>query len=160
MKTNTEHLDRCVGTLRSAWEGFQEYEPGEMLHEIYRAACVKEFERVLEQSGRLLKRRLLPFFASNRQADELNFNGIFRYAAKHCLIDDQACERWLAYRACRNETAHEYGEHYAERTLALLPQIYRRRRGAGNQGDRGGRQVGERLHLKARHRRKLGGDPA
>ena len=123
MKTNTEHLDRCVGTLRSAWEGLQEYEPGEMLHEIYRAACVKEFERVLEQSGRLLKRRLRPFFASNRQADELNFNGIFRYAAKHCLIDDQSCERWLAYRACRNETAHEYGEHYAERTLALLPQF-------------------------------------
>jgi len=91
--------------------------------EIYRAACVKEFERVLEQSGRLLKRRLRPFFASNRQADELYFNDIFRYAAKHCLIDDPASERWLEYRACRNETAHEYGENYAERTLALLPRF-------------------------------------
>ncbi len=63
-----------------------------------------------------------PYFASNRQADELYLNDIFRYASKHFLIDDQACERWLAYRACRNETAHEYGEHYAELTLALLPQ--------------------------------------
>lgn len=78
---------------------------------------------MLEQSGRLLKRRLRPYFASNRQADELYFNDIFRYASKHCLIDDQGCERWLAYRACRNETAHEYGEHYAELTLALLPQF-------------------------------------
>lgn len=30
MKINTEHLDRCIGTLRSAWEGLQEYEPEEM----------------------------------------------------------------------------------------------------------------------------------
>ncbi|MCY4092997.1 MAG: nucleotidyltransferase substrate binding protein [Caldilineaceae bacterium] len=123
MKINTEHLDRCVGTLKGAWDGLQECEPGEMLYEIYLAACVNEFELVQEQSGRLLKRRLRPYFASNRQADELDFNDIFRYASKHCLIDDQACERWLAYRACRNETAYEFGEHYAERTLALLPQF-------------------------------------
>ena len=123
MKINMEHLDRCVGTLKGPWDGLQKYEPGEMLYEKYIAACVKEFEFVLERSGRLLKRRLQPYFASNRQADELYFNDIFRYASKHCLIDDQACERWLAYRACRKETAHEYGEHYAERTLALLPQL-------------------------------------
>ena len=123
MKLDTEHLDRCISTLRSAWDGLQEYERGEMPYEIYCAACVKEFELVLEQNGRLLKRRLRPYFASNRQADQLYFNDIFRYAAKHCLIDDQTCERWLEYRACRNETAHEYGEHYAERTLALLPQF-------------------------------------
>ncbi|MCY3902611.1 MAG: hypothetical protein OXF76_05535 [Caldilineaceae bacterium] len=48
MKINTEHLDRCVGTLKGAWDGLQEYEPGEMLYEIYLAACVKEFELVLE----------------------------------------------------------------------------------------------------------------
>ena len=94
-----------------------------MLYEIYRAACVKEFELVLEQSGRLLKRRLRPYFASNRQADQLYFNDIFRYAAKHCLISDDACERWLEYRVTRNETAHEYGEHFAERTLELLPRF-------------------------------------
>ena len=121
MKINTEHLDLCISTLRSAWDSLQAYEPGEMLYEIYRASCVKEVELVLEQSGRLLKRRLRPYFASDRQADELYFNDTFRYASKHCLIDDQACERWLAYRACRDETAHECGEQYAERTLALLP---------------------------------------
>ncbi len=35
---NTEHLDRCISTLRGAWEGLQEYEPGEMLYEINRLA--------------------------------------------------------------------------------------------------------------------------
>ena len=78
---------------------------------------------MLDLSGRLLKRRLRPYFASNRQADQLYFNDVFRRAAKHCLIDDQACERWLEYRACRNETAHESGEHNAEGTLALLPKF-------------------------------------
>ena len=123
MNINTDHLNRCIGTLRAAWEGLQQCDPGDVLYEIYRAACVKEFELVLEQGGRLLKRRLRPYFASNRQADQLYFNDVFRYAAKHCLIGDDACERWLEYRAARNDTTHEYGENFAERTLELLPQF-------------------------------------
>ena len=123
MNINTDHLNRCIGTLRAAWEGLQQCDPGDVLYDIYRAACVKEFELVLEQGGRLLKRRLRPYFASNRQADQLYFNDVFRYAAKHCLIGDEACERWLEYRAARNDTAHEYGENFAERTLELLPQF-------------------------------------
>ena len=101
----------------------QQRESGDVFYDIYRAACVKEFELVLEQSGRLLKKRLRPYFASNRQADQLYCNDIFRYAVKHCLMRDDACERWLQYRVTRNETAHEYGEHFAERTLELLPQL-------------------------------------
>ena len=66
---------------------------------------------------------LRPYFASNRQADQLTFNDIFRYAAKHSIISGDQCERWLQYRAIRNETAHEYGEHFAEKTLATLPQF-------------------------------------
>ena len=123
MTISTEHISRCVHTLKSVWEGLHGYEPGDVLYEIYRAACVKEFELVLEQSGRLLKRRLRPYFASNRQADQLSFNDIFRYASKHGLINEDACERWLEYRASRNETAHEHGGHFAERTLELLPQF-------------------------------------
>ncbi len=123
MGINTEHLNRCIGTLKAAWEGLQQRQPGDVLYDIYRAACVKEFELVLEQSGRLLKKRLRPYFASNRQADQLYFNDIFRHAAKHCLISGDACERWLEYRAARNETAQEYGERFAERTLELLPEF-------------------------------------
>ena len=123
MSITTERFRRCLLTLGTAWHGLQAHEAGEALDEIYRAACVKEFELVLEQSGRLLKRRLRPYFASNRQADQLTFNDIFRHAAKHCLISAGACERWLEYRAIRNETAHEYGEHFAERTLQAMPQF-------------------------------------
>ncbi|MXX25484.1 MAG: hypothetical protein F4Z82_08595 [Caldilineaceae bacterium SB0668_bin_21] len=67
--------------------------------------------------------KLRPYFASNRQADQLTFNDICRHAARHSLISGDACERWLEYRALRNETAHDYGEQFAERTLEMLPQF-------------------------------------
>ena len=57
-----------------------------------------------------------------REAGELSYD-IYRHAARHCLISGGACERWLEYHAARNETAHEYGERFAERTLELLPQF-------------------------------------
>ena len=39
------------------------------------------------------------------------------------MIDGQACERWLEYRDNRNDTAHNYGEGFAETTLKLLPDF-------------------------------------
>ena len=53
------------------------------MYDIYRAASVKEFELVLEQSGKLLRKRLAAWFASNRQADRLPFKDLFRHAARH-----------------------------------------------------------------------------
>lgn len=93
----------------------------DIIYDIYRAACVKEFELVLEQSGRLLRKRLGPFFSSNRQADRLTFKDLFRHAARHGLITPEAVERWFLYRDNRNDTAQDYGEGFAEATLKLLP---------------------------------------
>ena len=92
-----------------------------MACDIYRSACVKEFEIVLEQCGNLLKRRLRPYFASNRQADSLTFKDRFRHAVRHDLILVDSCERWFLYRDNRNDTAHDYGENFAGSTLQLLP---------------------------------------
>ena len=123
MPINTDFLVRCINTLESAFEQLQGREPDDTLYDIFRAAAVKEFELVLEQSGNLLKKRLQPYFASNRQADRLTFKDAFRYAAKHDLIAVEACERWFAYGDNRNDTAHGYGEEFAETTLRLLPQF-------------------------------------
>ena len=116
-------LRRCLGTLDHALAALQRHDPSDIEYDVFRAACVKEFELVLEQSGKLLKKRLKPYFASSRQVDRLVFKDVFRYAAKHGLIDTDACERWLEYRDNRNETAHDYGEVFAEATLALLPSF-------------------------------------
>jgi len=123
MPINTDFLTRCISTLESAFERLQQREPGEVLYDIFRAASVKEFEIVLEQSGSLLKKRLRPYFSSNRQADRLTFKDAFRHAAKHDLISTDTSERWFAYRDNRNDTAHNYGEEFAETTLKLLPSF-------------------------------------
>lgn len=123
MTINTDFLLRCINTLKSAFEQLQQHEPSDTFYDIFRAASVKEFEIVLEQSGSLLKKRLRPYFASNRHADRLTFKNAFRHAAKHDLISVEACERWFAYRDNRNDTAHDYGEKFAETTLKLLPEF-------------------------------------
>ncbi len=123
MPINTDFLVRCINTLESAFEQLQQREPSDEFYDIFRAASVKEFELVLEQSGKLLTKRLRPYFASNRQADKLTFKNVFRHAVKHDLITAAACERWLVYRDNRNDTAHDYGEQFAETTLTLLPSF-------------------------------------
>ena len=121
MPINTDFLVRCINTLESAFQQLQQRGSDDSFYEIFRAASVKEFELVLEQSGNLLKKRLQPYFASNRQADRLTFKGAFRYATKHGLISVETCERWFSYRDNRNDTAHDYGADFAETTLKLLP---------------------------------------
>ena len=122
MTIDTTFLRRCIGTLETALDGIDRYRgTDDFRYDIYRAACVKEFELVLEQGGKLLRKRLAVFFASNRQADRLAFKDLFRHAAKHGLLDTEAVERWFRYRDNRNDTAHDYGEDFAEATLKLLP---------------------------------------
>ena len=123
MTINTDFLIRCIDTLESASEQLQHRNLSDPLYDIFRAASVKEFEIVLEQCGSLLKKRLRPYFSSNRQADRLTFKDAFRHAAKHGLITVEASERWFVYRDNRNDTAHNYGEGFAETTLKLLPEF-------------------------------------
>ena len=124
MSIDTTFLRRCIGALEYASNEISKYsETEDFAYDIYRAACVKEFELVLEQSGKLLRKRLAAYFASNRQADRLNFKDLFRYAARHDLIDAGVVVRWLNYRDTRNDTAHDYGEKFAETTLKLVPEF-------------------------------------
>ena len=123
MRINLDYLDRCITTLENAYRHLLSEDPQDILYDIYRAACVKEFELVLEQSGKLLKKRISVYFASNKAVDKLSFKEIFRQAVMQTLIDIDTSERWLAYRDNRNNTAHDYGEEFAETTLKLLPQF-------------------------------------
>ena len=122
MSIDTTFLRRCIGTLETAFGEIGKLrDADDFVYDIYRAACVKEYELVLEQSGKLLRKRLAAYFASNRQADRLVFKDLFRHAAKHGLMEANAAERWLAYRDNCNDTKHDYGEGFAEATLKLLP---------------------------------------
>ncbi|MCY4593405.1 MAG: nucleotidyltransferase substrate binding protein [Bryobacterales bacterium] len=123
MALSTRYLERRIVTLESALQGLSDHQPDEIAYDIYRAACVKEFELILEQSGKLLRKRISAWSASNQAAAKLTFKDVFRTAAKHGLIEADACERWLEYRDSRNDTAHDYGEGFAESAVKLLPRF-------------------------------------
>ena len=120
MTINTEYLERCIETLEKSYELIKKSEEGSIDYEMYRNALAKGFEITLEQSGRLLRKRLAPFFASKKAVDTLVFKDLFRHALKHSLLNEDEVNRWMKYRDNRNNTAHDYGKAFAEETLSLM----------------------------------------
>ncbi len=120
---DTTYLKRCNEALEKAYQGFLKYDEEDIEYEIFRSATVKEFEIVLEQVGKLMKKVLKPYFHSSRAVDTLYFKDIFRYAANHGLLTSDEVERWLEYRDNRNSTAHDYGVGFANKTLVMIPNF-------------------------------------
>jgi len=123
MKIDTSFLQRCIQTLEKSLNLLNKSNHDDIDYDMYRSACIKEFEIILEQSGKLLKKCLRPYFHSSKEVDRLIFKDIFRQAANHSIITIEETERWLLYRDNRNTTVHDYGVGFAEETLVLLPQF-------------------------------------
>ena len=119
----TTHARKCLATLSHALAALNKAEAVSLDYDVFRAACVKEFEIVLEQCGSLIKKSLRDYVSSPRQIGELNFKDVFRYGGLHGFLSIAQVERWLKYRDNRNDTAHDYGENFANETLKLLPQF-------------------------------------
>ena len=123
MTLNVEHLLRTAQTLEQALEAMQAHgRQDDVRFDLFRNAALKSFELSLETAGKLLRKALKAYGGVPRSVDALVFNDVLRHAGKHGLMDAQAVERWLNYRANRNNTAHDYGEGFANETLKLLPQ--------------------------------------
>ncbi|MDR1342793.1 MAG: nucleotidyltransferase substrate binding protein [Prevotellaceae bacterium] len=120
---DVSYLKRCTATLSKALELLYASDTGSIDHDMYRSACIKEFEIIIEQSGKLLRKALKPYFPSSQAVDRLTFRDVFRHAVLHGLITSEECERWLQYRDSRNITAHDYGADFAEKALIVLPRI-------------------------------------
>ena len=121
---NVTYLNRCITALESAYKQMEKKTSADDIsYEIYRVACVKEFEIILEQCGKLLRKKLRSWFSSHEAVDRLTFKDVFRYAAKHGLMDVECVKRWMKYRESRNATAHDYGEGFAEETVRFLPEF-------------------------------------
>ena len=117
---NTEYLQKCIATLEKSYEMLLQTQDGTIDYELYRNSLVKGFEITLEQSGKVLKKLLNPYFASKRAVDMLSFKDLFRQAHKHSLLTEEETKRWMKYRDNRNSTAHDYGQAFAEETLTLV----------------------------------------
>lgn len=120
MAINTEHLGRCIETLEKSYTLIKTVPEGSIEYEMFRNALVKGFEMTLEQCGKLLKKRIEPYFGTKKAVDTLTYKDIFRHALKHSLISEEEVSRWFKYRDNRNNTTHDYGQKFAEETLVLI----------------------------------------
>jgi nucleotidyltransferase substrate binding protein (TIGR01987 family) len=123
MTLDTAYYERCISTLEKAYTLLVGADAKHIEYDMYRSACIKEFEIILEQSGKLLRKILKPYFSSVKALDKLYFKDVFRQAVLRSILTEEACERWMEYRENRNNTAHDYGVNFAEETVVLLPQF-------------------------------------
>ncbi len=123
MKIDTTYFERCISTLEKAHGLLLKADPDNIDYDMYRSASIKEFEIILEQSGKLLRKVLIPYFHSSKEVDKLYFKDLFRQAVLRSILTKETSERWLVYRDNRNNTSHDYGVNFAEETLLLLPQF-------------------------------------
>lgn len=117
---SVEYLERCIETLEKSYKLLLTAQEGSIDYEMYRNSLVKGFELTLEQSGKLLRKKITPYFATKKAVDQLNFKDLFRYALKHGLLTEDEVQRWFKYRDNRNNTAHDYGIGFAGETLSLI----------------------------------------
>ncbi len=123
MGIDTTYLKRCIRALDMAYNTLKKYSVEDIEHDIYRSAVIKEFEIIIEQVGKLLKKCLKPYFHSSKAVDALYFKDIFREAGNHSILSIDEVERWLKYRDNRNNTSHDYGADLANKTLILMEQF-------------------------------------
>lgn len=122
MSLTVDHLLRTAATLEQAVLALHGTpDQSSVLYDLYRNAAIKSFELSLETAGKLLRKALKVYEGNPRSVDALVFNDVLRHAGKHALMNPDAVERWLRYRANRNNTAHDYGVDFANQTLSLLP---------------------------------------
>ena len=119
-KINTEYLEKCIKTLEQSYKLLKAADEGSIEYEMYRNSLVKGFEMTIEQSGKLLRKKLAPYFSSKRELDRVTYKDLYRHALKHGLLETEEVERWFKYRDNRNTTAHDYGQEFAEETLTLI----------------------------------------
>jgi hypothetical protein len=122
-KIETTYLEHCISTLEKSYSLLQKANPAEIDYDMYRSASIKEFEIILEQCGKLLRKCLKPYYHSSQAVDKLYFKEVFKQCVLRSIITPELCERFLEYRDNRNSTSHDYGANFAEETLVLLPNF-------------------------------------
>ena len=125
MKLNFDHLQRCSLTLERSLQSMGKTQPGSVDYEVFRNAVIKSFELTLETAGKLLRKVIKDYVGSPKTVDALVFKDVLRHAALHGLLSAAELERWLIYRDSRNDTAHNYGEQFADTTFALITDFQR-----------------------------------
>ncbi|MDR2169109.1 MAG: nucleotidyltransferase substrate binding protein [Planctomycetaceae bacterium] len=123
MKLNTVYFSKSINVLEHALKLISETDTKDITYVIYRSACIKEYEIILEQSVKLLRKALKPYFSLASAVDKLTFKDVLRHAVLRGIITVEESEQWMQYRDSRNTTVHDYGDEFAETTLSFFPQF-------------------------------------
>jgi nucleotidyltransferase substrate binding protein (TIGR01987 family) len=123
MQLNTDHLKRCVDTLRSSLVFYGRAETGSIDQEVFRNAILKGYELAQETAFKLLRKALREFGHGAKKIDSTPIKDLLRLSVTHGLMTLDEVERWFVYRDNRNDTAHDYGEKFAKETLRLIPDF-------------------------------------
>lgn len=118
---NVDHLRRCMQTLDSSLNLYRQVEAGSIDQEVFRNAIVKGYELAQETTFKLLVKALKAYGHGGQKLAQTPVKDLLRLAAVHGLMTLDEVERWFRYRDNRNNTAHDYGEHFAQETLVLIP---------------------------------------
>lgn len=74
---------------------------------------------------KLLRRRLRDFGQVARGLDATPIKDLLRVGAQRGLLPLDEVERWFGYCNNRIDTAHDYGDGFAQETLLLIPDFIR-----------------------------------
>ena len=118
---NVNQLRRCMKTLDASLVFYQASEGDSIEEEVYRNAIIKGYELTQETAFKLLKKALKAYGHGGKKLEATPVKDILRLAAVHDLLTLPEVERWFSYRDNRNNTAHDYGEQFANETLTLIP---------------------------------------
>ena len=118
---NINQLRRCVKTLDSSLVFYQQAESDSIEQEVFRNAIIKGYELTQETAFKLLKKALKAYGHGGKKLEATPIKDILRLAAVHDLLTLPEVERWFSYPDNRNNTAHDYGEQFANDTLTLIP---------------------------------------
>ena len=73
---DTEYLTKYIEILEKSFACIRQASEGSIDYEMYRNSLVKSFEITLEQSGKLLRKYLAPYYASKKIVDSFTCNNI------------------------------------------------------------------------------------
>lgn len=122
---NFDNLARCIRTLEQSLKHLEASPENSIEYEMFRNSVVKSFELTLETTGKILRKVLREYVGDPKTINVLTFKDVLRHAAKHHLLKIDELERWFAYRDSRNDTAHDYGEHFATQVLEMIQDFFR-----------------------------------
>lgn len=123
MRLETKFIEKCLATLERAKSLLSGITSEHTDYSVFRIACIKEFELILEQSGKLVRKKLKEYTDFPKSVDEMIFKDVFRNAVLRNIITESEGRNWLSYRDIRNRSAHDYGEEFADEILEVLPKF-------------------------------------